>query len=193
MMQAIRFQTLALGLFVLVSLPIPISARELDLGAPTSRTPYDSYLQPVWDVFKELGAQDPDRAVVNRLVRQGRAFFYSFKKEEPWVPQLPEKTEATKTGDCKAKSLWLASKINSKNLRFVVGKAKVGDPMSHAWLLWKSPSGWLVLDPTSYGNPLEPSRLSATQLVPTYSYSPSGKFVHTPQVKAANSRYSDHL
>ena len=49
-------------------------------------------------------------ATVSQLVREGRAFRYSYDKAQPYIPQSPETTETKKSGDCKAKSLWLASK-----------------------------------------------------------------------------------
>src|SRR3954453_9450581 len=100
--------------------PQPVQA-QLDLGSPTSRTPYDQYLGPMWSVFGRLSGK-ADMATAAQLVRQGRAFRYSFNKAQPYVPQSPEDTEATMCGDCKAKSLWVAAKLNDRNVRYVVGK-----------------------------------------------------------------------
>ncbi|MEI9894616.1 MAG: hypothetical protein WDN28_12200 [Chthoniobacter sp.] len=77
--------------------------------------------------------------MVEKLVREGRSFRYVYNKEQPYVPQPPELTEATKSGDCKAKSLWLASRMNTRRVRFVIGKLSLGAPKSHAWLVWESP------------------------------------------------------
>ncbi len=170
-----------------------LAAAEIDLGAPTSRTPYDAYLDPVWKVFHQLSDQQPDRSVVEQWVREGRAFRYAFKKEQPFVPQLPEQTEATKSGDCKAKSLWLAAKMNCRKLRFVIGKFHLGDAQSHAWLIWDAPGGWLVLDATNFSRPLTPDGLSASELVPDYSYSPGGKYLHNVSPEARGAKYGDHL
>ena len=35
-----------------------------------------------------------------------------------------------------------------REARYVVGKAKPGDRLSHAWLLWSNAGTWLFLDPT---------------------------------------------
>jgi len=165
---------------------------QLDLGAPTGRTPYDAYLGPVWSVLKNLsGKADTDLAA--QLVREGHAFRYSYNKDQPYMPQTPEQTEASKSGDCKAKSLWVASKLNDRGVRFVIGKAKAGQSMSHAWLIWNGPEGWTILDATLYSSPLQPERLSPSQFVPIYSFAPSGKFVHAMAAAGAGAKNGDHL
>ncbi len=170
-----------------------LSAAELNLGTPTSRTPYDPYLDPVWKVFRQLGDVQPAEELVEKLVREGRGFRYVFKKEQPYVPQPPEVTEATKSGDCKAKSLWLAAKMDCRKLRYVIGKFRLGDAQSHAWLIWNAPDGWLVLDATNFSKPLVPDRMSPTQLVPIFSYAPGGKFAHAVAGAGRDSKYGDHL
>jgi len=136
------------------------------------------------------GKTDLDTAT--KLLRQGRAFRYEFDAAQPYVPQAPEKTEATKSGDCKAKSLWLASKMNDRGVRFVIGKAK-GHTSSHAWLIWNGPEGWTILDATLYNSPLYPARLSRDQFVPVFSYSPSSRYSHAGAAGGAAARNGDHL
>jgi len=179
-------------LLAFCALCAPPAKAQLNLGAPTSRTPYDQYLGPMWSVFSHLsGKADP--ATVEQLVRQGRAFRYSYNKAQPFVPQTPGETEATKSGDCKAKSLWLADKMNDRGVRFVIGKAKAGQSISHAWLIWNGPSGWMILDATMYSTPLSPERISRSQFVPLYSYATSGKYSHTVAAAGAAARNGDHL
>ena len=170
-----------------------LPAATIDLGSSTSRTPYDRYLGPMFVVFKDLGGGHPDMATVEQLVAQGRAFRYSFKKDEPYVPQSPQETESTKAGDCKAKSLWLAYKMETSRVRFVVGKAKAVSNMNHAWLIWDGPDGWLILDATLYSRPLAPQTLSPAQFMPLYSYGPSGKYAHTVAAAAKGQSYGDHM
>lgn len=174
---------------------IPIyshAAAAIDLGSSTSRTPYDPYMTPVFAVMRQLtGSADP--ATVAQLVRQGKGFRYSYKKTEPYVPQTPEETESTRSGDCKAKSLWLASKMNDKKVRFVIGKQKQFPNTGHAWLIWESPEGWVILDATLFSTPLSPARLSPNDFMPTYSYSPSGKYSHAVAAAARGAKYGDHL
>jgi hypothetical protein len=173
--------------------PRSAQAGPLDLGTPISHTPYDQYLGPVWEVMHRLGANQPDPAEVEKLVREGRSFRYSYNSNQPFVPQTPEQTESTKCGDCKAKALWLASKMDSRNVRFVIGKAGAQPGVSHAWLIWEGPQGWLILDATMYSRPLQPDRLSPTDYLPRFSYSPTGKFAHAYAAAAHPAKYGDHL
>jgi hypothetical protein len=170
----------------------PSSYSALDLGSSTGRTPYDAYLGPMWSVFGKLGGAQPDPAQVEKWISEGRAFRYSFSKSQPYVPQSPEQTESSKSGDCKAKSLWLANKLDSKKVRFVIGKFKAGAAQSHAWLLWESPTGWLILDATMFSRSLDPARVSSREFVPIYSYAPSGKYAHARAAAPSESKYGDH-
>lgn len=168
-------------------------ATSLDLGTPTSRTPYDAYLGPLWEVLHHLSGAQPDIGTVNKLVAEGRGFRYVFKKDQPYVPQTPAETESTHCGDCKAKALWLASKMDSTHIRFVVGKARAESTMSHAWLIWEGPDGWLILDATMFSRPLQPDRVSPTEYLPNYSYAPGGKYIHAIALAGAGKKYGDHL
>jgi hypothetical protein len=180
--------------FLLIAVTMGMArAGTLDLGAPTTHTPYDPYLEPMWAVLHRLGANQPDPAQVEQLVREGRGFGYSYNKEQPYVPQTPDITEARKAGDCKAKALWLASKMDTRNVRFVIGKASASRPINHAWLIWEGPQGWLILDATMLSRPLPPDRCSSTDYIPNFSYSPSGKFAHAAAATGAGKKYSDHL
>ena len=171
----------------------PALSVALDLGSPTSRTPYDAYLGPMRSVFSRLGGGQPDAAQVAQWVREGRAFRYNFKKDQPYMPQTPEETEASRSGDCKAKSLWLASKMNTRSVRYVIGKANQGSNMSHAWILWQAPDGWTILDATLLSRPLDADRVSRSDYLPIYSYSPSAKYAHTLASAGAGAKYGDHL
>jgi hypothetical protein len=147
----------------------------------------------MWTVFRSLKDNQPDAAMVDQLIRQGYSFRYIFKKEQPFVPQTPDVTENTKSGDCKAKSLWLASKMNCRRVRYVIGKARLVSNISHAWIMWESPQGWLILDATNFSKPLAPQRLSPTEFIPTYSYSPSTRYAHTVAAAARGGKDGDHL
>jgi hypothetical protein len=181
------------ALVVAVWLFVATASYAVDLGSSTSRTPYDPYMGPVFSVFGRLGGAQPDQAQVEQWVREGRAFRYSFNKSEPYRPQTPQETESSRAGDCKAKSLWLASKIDSRKVRYVIGKAKRVSNMSHAWLIWEGPDGWLILDATLYSRPLDPERVSSNEFLPIYSYAPSGKYAHARAGARGEGKYADHL
>jgi hypothetical protein len=187
-----KFPTLPLLVIVFGVLAFPIHAHaQLDLGSPTSRTPYDAYMGPMWTVLRQLNGK-ADMETVKRYVRQGRGFHYSYNKKQPYMPQTPEETEAQQAGDCKAKSLWLASKMDDPGVRFVVGKAKLGQDLSHAWLIWNGPEGWMILDATLYSAPLSAARIRSNEFVPIYSYAPGGKYAHNVALARGKAKNGDH-
>jgi len=164
-----------------------------DLGSSVGSTPYDKYFGRVFSTLSSLGSNEAPLDQVSEYMRVGRGFRYYMK--EPYVPQSPQETESSRSGDCKAKSLWVAYKMDDRQVRFVVGRIKSVSNMSHAWLLWKGPTGWLVLDPTFYSKPLEVARLGPAEFTPLYSYTAGRKFRHggaAPAAKQAESKYGDH-
>lgn len=179
--------------FILAALSAVAAAQ--DLGKPTSSTPYDRYLGPMRATMNSLGSNHPDLSLVKQYVRAGRSFRYEMKTA--YVPQTPAETEATQSGDCKAKSLWVAHKMNDRTLRFVIGRARAVSGMSHAWLLWNGPQGWMILDPTNYSSPISVNRVGPGEFIARYSYSAGGgKYVHSgataPKTKPT-AQYGDHL
>jgi hypothetical protein len=166
-------------LLIVVLLTTELSARAQDsLGRPASGTPYDRYLGPVRSVLARGGGPASSVDEVRAELRTARRFRYYFNPAEPYIPQAPEVTEAKKQGDCKAKSLWLATKMNTRGVRYVVGKAKAGDRLSHAWLLWSNGGVLIFLDPTMESDIVYADRVSGRKLVPNYSYTASGSYIH---------------
>ena len=151
---------------------------QVDTGRPTSGTPYDRYMGPVRQVYARSGSNSPSIDQVRSQLRTARRFRYYFNAAEPYTPQAPEVTESRKQGDCKAKSLWLASKMLDRNTRYVVGKAKLGSKMSHAWLLWQNGGEWLFLDPTMEGDVVYADKVTGRKLIMQYSYRGSTAYVH---------------
>ena len=135
-----------------------------DLGRPVGSTPYDKYFGRIREILAALGSNSPSMELVNELVKTGRGFRYYMK--DPYIPQTPQETDASRSGDCKAKSLWVAYKMDDHSVRFVVGRIKSVQGMSHAWLLWKGPEGWLILDATMYSRPLDVARLGPQEFTP---------------------------
>jgi hypothetical protein len=164
-----------------------------DLGSPTSHTPFDNYFGPMRATLQSLGSNHPDLPVVDGYVRTGRGFRYYMKN--PLIPQTPQETESSHAGDCKAKSLWVAYKMDDHTVHFVVGRAHASSGMYHAWLLWKGPNGWLILDPTLLSTPIDVNRVGPSEYRAAYSYTPNGKFVHDGAVTAkphGTVKYGDH-
>jgi hypothetical protein len=185
--------TALLSLTLIFLAASPLHADSFNTGSPTSRTPYDAYMGPMWVVFKNLNGPQPDIGSVQSYIRQGHSFRYYFNSAQPYTPQTPEQTEKSGAGDCKAKSLWLAYKMDTPKVRYVIGKARAVSTISHAWLMWQGPNGWLILDATNFSQPLEPAHLAPTDFIPLYSYSSSGKYVHAVTSAGQGAKYGDHL
>ena len=144
-------------------------------------TPYDPYCAPVDAVMHHLDGPTPSFKTVAALVRQGYSFKYVF--DAPYLAQTPQETAAKRSGDCKAKSLWLASRMNDgNNLRYVIGRARRTSKISHAWLMWKSEDRWWILDPTNYPDPIPADSVGPDDYIVNYSYDRTGSYCHdTPR------------
>jgi hypothetical protein len=151
-------------------------ARPVDLGFAASATPYEQFMKPVKDVLSDLDGREYDFNRIRKLLKIGRSFRYSFT--EPYVAALPERTAALRSGDCKAKSLWLIDQLNDRSVRFVIGKVRMNSPMSHAWVMWNDGSLWWILDPTNKREPIRADRVSSGEYVPFYSYGKDGARLH---------------
>jgi len=147
----------------------------LDLGAPASSTPYEPYMRPVKQVLGSVSAK-ADLTKVKELMKVGRGFRYSFT--EPYLAALPSVTAATKSGDCKAKSLWLINQLGDKNVRYVIGKARSTSKISHAWVMWNDGSQWWILDCTNTSKPIPASSVSSSEYIAMYSYDSSRAYTH---------------
>ena len=159
------------------------SARpDLSNGRP-GPTPYDPYRAPVDAVMQRLDGPSPSFSTVAALVKQGFGFKYVF--DAPYLAQSPQVTAAKRSGDCKAKSLWLASRMNdANNLRYVIGKARRISKISHAWLMWKNEGRWWILDPTNADEPIPADAVGPDDYIVNYSYDRTGSYCHdTPRLR----------
>jgi hypothetical protein len=177
---------LLLALALLASPILAFAHANLDLGSPAVETPYDPYMTPVKQVLDHLTNDDASMDRVRQLMREGRAFRYSFTS--PYVAATPDVTAATHAGDCKAKALWLADQLNDQSIRFVIGKARRTSQMSHAWLLWQHANRWWILDCTNNWTPIPADHVSASQYIPYYSFDKNGEYRHqaTAEIFAQN-------
>jgi hypothetical protein len=151
---------------------------QVDLGQPVSNTPYDSYLGPVRRTYLTLpgGPCSIDEARAN--LRTAKRFRYYFDKATPYTPQMPDITEAKREGDCKAKTLWLISKMGDRRGRYVIGKTTPRSPIAHAWLLWPSSGTWYILDPTNESEMYTADRVVGRKWFMRYSYIGSTAYRH---------------
>jgi hypothetical protein len=157
------------ALATLLSAQAIAPAVAVDLGTPASASPYEPYMRSVKQVLAGLASSGTSMDRVKELMREGRSFRYSFT--EPYVAQLPDTTARTRTGDCKAKSLWIANEIGDRNnVRYVIGKARRTSKISHAWILWNDGGHWWILDPTNTSRPIAADSISKNEYIPLYSY-----------------------
>ncbi len=168
---------LTLSLIAILVSNVCLAATSIDLGTAAGNTPYDRYMSPVKQVLAHLDGQSPSMNRVRQLMSEGRNFRYSFT--DPYVAATPEMTAATRSGDCKAKSLWLASQLNDPSVRFVIGRARCTSKVSHAWLMWKSEGRWWILDCTNTSDPIPADRINpGREYIPLYSYAKTGSYRH---------------
>lgn len=154
-----------------------------DLGTPSSSTPYEPYMRPVKQVLGSLNGQKADMGKVKQLLKVGYGFRYTFT--EPYVAALPEVTAKTRSGDCKAKSLWLVSQMGDRNVRYVIGKARSNSKISHAWVMWNDGARWWILDPTNVSRPIAADSTGKNEYIPLYSYEPGRAFRHNTMLTAS--------
>jgi len=168
-------KALFLAIALLASPVLSFAHTNLDLGSRASNTPYDPYMSPVKQVLTHLSSET-SMSRVRQLMVEGREFRYSFTS--PYVAATPDVTAATRSGDCKAKALWLADQLNDQSIRFVIGKARRTSQMSHAWLLWQHANRWYILDCTNNYYPVPADRVSSNQYIPYYSFDKNGEYRH---------------
>lgn len=162
---------------ILIATPVLLRA-EVDTGRPCGGTPYDAYMGPMRQTYARLGDGSPSINDVRSQLRTAYRFRYYFDASQPYTPQLPEVTESRQQGDCKAKSLWLLSKMETRDARYVLGKAKVGSRISHVWLLWSNGGTWIILDPTNTADIIEADRVVGQKCIAKYSYSGRSAYKH---------------
>jgi len=113
-------------------------------------TPYDrqmSRVQPTLTAPSGYTVEGISFALVNEWMIELRAMPYRYSRE--W--QTPSEVEAARAADCKGKALALYDRLQlngAANVRFVIGKRRASDSLTHAWLEWETEMGILLLDPT---------------------------------------------
>src|SRR5579862_8148570 len=94
------------------------AATPIDLGSAGS-TPYDRYMAPVKQVLTHLPSNESaSMERVRQLMREGRGFRYAYT--DPYTAAFPVQTAQTRSGDCKAKALWLCDQLHDASVRFVI-------------------------------------------------------------------------
>ena len=113
-------------------------------------TPYDHQMErvqptltaPTGYTFDELSM-----SLVNEWMIELRAMPYRYSRE--W--RTPEEVEGAKAADCKGKAITIYDRLQlngATNVRFIIGKRRVSDLMTHAWVEWQPGAITYILDPT---------------------------------------------
>jgi len=125
-----------------------------------------------------LDGPEPSMETTRALMRQAFHFAYPRGKNEAGarLPADPAVTEATRSGDCKDRAWWLATRLNDSNLIFAVGKLSAADPENHAWLFWKKDGQLWVLDPIFFTAPVLASKVPPQSYVVEKLYTKYGPF-----------------
>jgi hypothetical protein len=113
-------------------------------------TPYDRQMarvQPTLTAPSGYAVEGISFALVNEWMIELRAMPYRYSRE--W--RTPSEVEAARAADCKGKALALYDRLQLNgvtNVRFVIGKRRLSDSLTHAWLEWETEMGTFLLDPT---------------------------------------------
>jgi hypothetical protein len=133
---------------------IVIGSTSFGLGQSTflevNSTPYDRQMARIEPILVAPSGYTIDGlsfTLINEWMIELRAMHYRYSRE--W--QTPPEVEAGRVADCKGKALALYDRMQlngATNLRFVIGKRRVSDSLTHAWLEWETERGIVLLDPT---------------------------------------------
>jgi hypothetical protein len=141
---------------------------------PVNTTEYDAYLGTVQKVMLDLDGNPPSFEAVRALMKTGHR--YKYEPSAPYTTTPPEITENGEAGDCKAKALWLASRMNDPGVGFVLGKLRSDENVGHAWLLWEYQGKAWILDCTTGERPRRADSFPPDRYIPKYLFRDGGIF-----------------
>ena len=149
-------------------------------------TPYDNQMARIAPILASAGYRPPGLVsllVVNQWMIKLRALRYKYSRE--W--KTPEEVRAAAAADCKGKALALYEEMaacGAENVRFIIGKHRANDSLTHAWLEWDTAYGSYVLDPTFNWLATKADPQDSKRYIPLYAYAGAQKYraVTTPFV-----------
>lgn len=140
-------------------------------------TPYDHQMervQPILTAPSAYGFYGPSLDRVNGWMMELRNMPYQYSHQ--WRTPLEVRMDGV--GDCKGKALvlygWMRSS-GANNVRLVIGKRRIEDSLTHAWLEWDTTAGTFLLDPTFNWSVAAKMQDSQTY-VPFYGYGSGHKY-----------------
>lgn len=154
----------------------------------------------VWPVIAATGCSEGEQVslqMVNLWMIKLRKIRYQYSKQ--W--KTPAEVKSARAGDCKGKALALYELMlvnGATNVRFVIGKRRLGDSLTHAWLEWEGNDANYILDPTFNWLAVKAADRGSARYVPLYVYEGAHKYrvadmplfqVHNePPVRVASER-----
>jgi hypothetical protein len=145
---------------------------------PVASTPYDHQMLPISGVLNSpaphLGGRT-SLATLNQWMTHLRAIPYQYSMQ--W--KTPAQVSSAFAADCKGKAVILYAKMRAMgatHVRFVIGKHRLADLRTHAWLEWDTTKGTFLLDPT-FNSAVEPAmQRDPGTYIPLYAYNGARKY-----------------
>lgn len=145
---------------------------------PVESTPYDHQMFRVQPILAADDWQQTDNvplAVVDQWMNKLRRIRYQYSKQ--W--QTPLEVSVTQKADCKGKAMVLYEvmhELGATDVRFVIGRRRANDWLTHAWLEWETAHGSFVLDPTFNRRAVKMGREGRNRYIPLYAYQGSFRY-----------------
>jgi hypothetical protein len=141
-------------------------------------TPYDRQMTRVLPVIAAPSYAEADQVslqMVNLWMIKLRKIRYRYSRE--W--KTPAEVKLERAADCKGKALALYEMMQvngAKNVRLIIGKRRVDDLLTHAWLEWEAGNGNYLLDPTFNWLAVKTPQRSPKRYIPLYVYEGAFKY-----------------
>jgi|KBSMisStandDraft_5_1062788.scaffolds.fasta_scaffold254030_2 hypothetical protein len=157
------------------------------------RTPYDRQMMPVTLILNASANPRPSfisLVALNQWVLQLREMPYRFSKT--W--KTPAEVNSDQWGDCKGKAVALYQTLQENgagNVRLVIGKHRLRDHKTHAWVEWETPQGTFLLDPTLNWTATLTDLQDRSTYIPLYAFAGGHKYrAYNPALMTAQDSWS---
>lgn len=142
-------------------------------------TPYDRQLVRVRSIL--IGGEQRQRPRVISMVSVNQWMTRLHSMPYQYFPKwkTPTELQLDQTADCKGKAVALYRIMHSngaQNVRLIIGKYRIEDVRTHAWLEWQTQIGTFVLDPTFSDESTKREELDSSVYVPFYAYEGAHKY-----------------
>ena len=141
-------------------------------------TPYDKQMTRVAKVLNTSTRPKLRRTslvALNSWMSSLRAMPYQYSQR--W--RTPAEVKSAQVGDCKGKAVVLYEEMRAngaRNVRLVIGKHRMEDLRTHAWVEWETAKGTFLLDPTFNWTAEKTEQRDWSAYVPFYAYDGSHKY-----------------